>query len=197
MSRAILRTATNSSFSKTRHKERCLTESILSGGGPTLSTCAVHQSRQLFEALRTCRSPRPSRGDLGAQFVEDCLAERAEILRHHHKGSRATDHVVAVIGIKATRRIGVEVLLFAHDDETVDGDPFGKRLVARFSDSAAGILDAVAGYVDGVAVGLEGRAGKLRYGEVYAALALALNPVWHPGQSAATRATFAGFSRLR
>jgi hypothetical protein len=38
----------------------------------------------------------------GVQFVEDCLAGRAEILCHHHEGSGAADHVVAVIGIKAT-----------------------------------------------------------------------------------------------
>jgi hypothetical protein len=86
------------------------------------------------------RSPRRIRGDLGTQFVDDCLAERAEILRHHHEGSRAAaDHVVALIGIKATRRIGVKVIQwssFAQDDETVDGDPFGKRLVARVGDGA-------------------------------------------------------------
>src|SRR5215813_5072738 len=109
------------------------------------------------------RSPRRFRGDLGAQFVVDCLAERAEILRHHHEGSGAADHVVAVIGIKATRRIGVKVPLFAQDDETVNGDPFGKRLVAGVGDGAAFIVDAVTRYVDGVAVCVERRACALRH----------------------------------
>ncbi len=80
------------------------------------------------------------RGDLGVQFAEDCLPERVEILCHRHEGSGAADHVVAVIGIKATRRIGVRGIprpLFGQDDETVDGDPFGKRLVARVGDGAA------------------------------------------------------------
>src|SRR5215813_12768275 len=114
------------------------------------------------------RSPRRFRGDLGAQFVVDCLAERAEILRHHHEGSGAANHVVAVIGIKATRRIGVKVRypLFAQDDETVNGDPFGNRLVTGVGDGAPFIVDAVTRYVDGVAVGVERRAGELRQGKI-------------------------------
>ena len=56
---------------------------------------------------RPIRSSRRFRGDLGAQFVEDCLAERAEIFRHHHEGSGATDHVVAVVGVEAARRVDV------------------------------------------------------------------------------------------
>ena len=102
------------------------------------------------------------RGGLGVQFAEDCLPERVEILCHRHEGSGAADHVVAVIGIKATRRIGVR----GQDDETVDGDPFGKRLVARVGDGAAIILGAVIRYVDGVAVGVERRAVELRHGKI-------------------------------
>src|SRR5262252_9215322 len=112
------------------------------------------------------------RGDLCVQFVEDYLAERAEILRYHHEGSGAADHVVAVIGIKATRRIGVRGIprpLFGQDDETVDGDPFGKRLVTRVDDGAADILGAVTRYVDSVAVGVERCTVELRHGKIDAA----------------------------
>jgi hypothetical protein len=38
---------------------------------------------------------------------------------------------------------GIRYRLFAQDDETVDGDPFGKRLVARVFDGAAAIVGAV------------------------------------------------------
>ena len=45
--------------------------------------------------------------------------------------------------------------LFAQDDETVNGDPFGNRLVTGVGDGAPFIVDAVTRYVDGVAVGVE------------------------------------------
>src|SRR5262245_51746129 len=96
----------------------------------TMHRVATMKATTLWPS-RPIRSPRRSRGDLGAQFVEDCLAERAEILRHHQEGSGAADHVVAVIGIKATLRIdvkGIRHRLFAQDDETINGDPLGKRL---------------------------------------------------------------------
>ena len=62
---------------------------------------------------------------------------------------------IGVLGIPRTRRVG-------EDDEAVDGDALGDRLVARRGDVAPGIVGAVAGDVDGPAPPLEGRPLELR-----------------------------------
>src|SRR5205814_4061666 len=107
--------------------------------------------------------------DLRDQLVDQGLAERVEILRHQHERAGAAHHVLTIIMVEPARRIGVLGVpcqrSLAANDEAVDGDAFGERLVARARDVAAAIVGAVARYVDGAARGFERRAFELRHRE--------------------------------
>ena len=93
------------------------------------------------------------------------LAERAEVLRHHHERARAADDVVAVVFLEAAGRIGVlgdaRVLQLGQDRDPVDHDALGDRLIAGRLHVATRIVGAVARHVDGMPLGLVRRAGDL------------------------------------
>jgi hypothetical protein len=111
--------------------------------------------------------------DLCNELVEDRLPERVEVLGDHDEGPRAANHVVSVVIIEASRRIGVvgaEIRrILGQNDEAIDGHAFGKSFVTRNSDVAAGIIVSIPRNVDGAACGVVWRAGELRYGEIDAA----------------------------
>src|SRR5262249_24201730 len=108
-------------------------------------------------------------GDLGDELADNRFAKTVEGLCHPHEGPRAADDIVAIVMIKPALRIGVFRVpgqrRFAQDRESIDRDSLGHRLVAQFSDVAAGIVGAVTGNVDGVAARSEWRAGKLGHGK--------------------------------
>src|ERR1700722_10673303 len=133
-------------------------------GAAPPSPCKVAQLRMLGKTIG---------GNLGDQLVEDGLPERLEVLGHQHEGAGAAGHVVAIIVVQPSRRVGVIGIprhrALAQNDEAVDGHALLERLVAGVGDVAAGIVGAVAGNVDGVAVGVERCAGELSHREVDAA----------------------------
>jgi len=104
------------------------------------------------------------------ELVEDRLPERVEVLGDHDEGPRAANHVVPVIIIEASRRIGVvgaEIRrILGQNDEAINGYAFGKSFVTRNSDVAAGIIVSIPRNVDRAACGVIWRAGELRYGEI-------------------------------
>ena len=104
------------------------------------------------------------------ELVEDRLPERVEVLGDHDEGPRAANHVVPVIIIEASRRIGVvgaEIRrILGQNDEAINGFAFGKSFVTRNSDVAAGIIVSIPRNVDRAACGVIWRAGELRYGEI-------------------------------
>ena len=111
------------------------------------------------------RGQRPTRRldlrHLGDHFFDDRFAERIEMPRHQHECAGAADDIVAIVIFQPARRIGVVGISgerrFAEDNQAVDGNALGQRLVARQRRLAAGIVGAVTGDIDGAAGGFERR----------------------------------------
>ena len=121
----------------------------------------VSAATQLRQAVSTHDDVRRRRqeGNLGDQLLDDRPAERVEILRHQDECAGAADDVVLVVFLEPAGRVGVLGVPghrpVAENDQAVDDDALGERLVAREPDVTAGIVGAVAGDVDGATRRLE------------------------------------------
>jgi hypothetical protein len=111
--------------------------------------------------------------DLGDHLLDDGATEGIEVLRHQDECARAADHIVLVVFLEPAGRIGVFGVPrhrpVAEDDEAVDHDPFGDRLVTGELDVAAGIVGAVSRDIDGTARTFERRTLQLGARELDAA----------------------------
>ena len=117
-------------------------------------------------SFRTCRRElglgQP--GDLGDQLLGQRPAERFVAFGDDGEGPEAADDVVLEVFLQAARRIGVlgaeRFGKRRQDDQGVDGDALGQRLVAGIGDRPAGIVVAVARDVDDAPLRLEGRSAR-------------------------------------
>src|ERR1700720_2998364 len=60
----------------------------------------------LFARFAICYSLSSYRRHLGDQLVDQRLTEGVEVLRGHHEGARAADHVLAVVILETAGRVG-------------------------------------------------------------------------------------------
>src|ERR1043166_4165348 len=115
-----------------------------------LAALATHHSPLTTHySLLTIRySLYSGRRHFGNELIDQRLAERVEVLRRHHEGAWAADHVLPVVIFQAAGRIGVlrvpRERAFAQDHQAIDRDAFGERLVARGRHVAPAVVGAVA-----------------------------------------------------
>jgi hypothetical protein len=92
---------------------------------------------------RNTRGGRDKR-NLGDQLLDDGAAERAEVLGYQNEGTRSADHIVLIIFFETAGRICVLGIPgyrpIAENDETIDDNSLGERLVAGELHVAAGIV---------------------------------------------------------
>src|SRR5271166_5552698 len=91
---------------------------------------------------RDMRGGRDKR-NLGDQLLDDGAAERAEVLGYQNEGARSADHIVLIVFFETAGRICVLGIPgyrpIAENDETIDDNSLGERLVAGELHVAAGI----------------------------------------------------------
>ena len=61
--------------------------------------------RRLLSLARVPRKRRES--NFGDQLIENCLAERVEVLRHHDEGRRPADDIGAIVFFQTAERVRV------------------------------------------------------------------------------------------
>src|SRR5271165_3767076 len=114
------------------------------------SSIRTIERRDLTRAASLTRSMRGGGGDkrnLGNQFLDDGAAERVEVLGDQNEGAGSADHIVLIVFFETAGWICVLCIPghrpIAENDETVDDNSLGERLVAGELHVAAGIVGAV------------------------------------------------------
>ena len=107
--------------------------------------------------------------DLACQFLNQSIAERANIFGYHDEGARPANDIAAIIFLQPlgwTGVLGIGGRDVGQDDEALDGDPFCRCFVPSHCNAAPGVVIAVARYVNGATARFEWRAFELSHRKI-------------------------------